>query len=170
MSKTSVYKYPNRPTTLSHGFTLIELMVAVVIVSILAALAYPSYVNYVTATRRTDGISGIMRLAQMLEKYNTQCGQYTTNITGAGASFVCPGSPGAGLNQASANSPDSQYTLAIAATIDANTGAQVGYTITATPVGAQATRDTDCGVLSYNNVGVKTVSGTKTPQYCWKQQ
>lgn len=170
MSNQPIARYPQTPAQPNCGFSLIELMITVAIVAILASVAYPSYVNYVTATRRADGISGIMRLAAMLEKYNTQCGQYTTVITGVGTSFVCPGLPGAGLNQVSANSPDTQYTLAIAPTINVATGAQTGYTINAIPLGTQATRDTDCGTLTYDNLGIKGIAGgTKTAQFCWKQ-
>ena len=36
------------------GFTLIELMIAIVIVSILTAVAFPSYQNYVRQSNRGD--------------------------------------------------------------------------------------------------------------------
>lgn len=38
--------------TNKHGFTLIELMIALAIVSILAAIAYPSYIEHLTKSRR----------------------------------------------------------------------------------------------------------------------
>jgi len=45
------------------GFTIIELMIALVIIAILVALAYPSYVNYVRKSNRGEAQQLLMNWA-----------------------------------------------------------------------------------------------------------
>lgn len=56
-------KETSRPQT---GFTLIELMIAVVIAGILAAVAYPSFVSYVQKARRADAKAALLAAAQKM--------------------------------------------------------------------------------------------------------
>lgn len=65
----------------NKGFSLIELMVVVVIISILASFAYSSYIKQVTATRRTDGQSALAQLANVQEKFFTECNRYAAQMT-----------------------------------------------------------------------------------------
>jgi len=53
----------------SHGFSLIELAVTVVIIAILTAIAYPMYQNHVIRSRRADAKSALAQLAQLQETY-----------------------------------------------------------------------------------------------------
>ncbi|HET9108841.1 MAG TPA: prepilin-type N-terminal cleavage/methylation domain-containing protein, partial [Steroidobacteraceae bacterium] len=46
----------------ADGFTLIELMIAVVVVAILMAIAVPSYESYVEKSRRTDAKTALLDL------------------------------------------------------------------------------------------------------------
>ena len=50
-----------------RGFTLIELMIALVVMAILTAIAYPSYTNQVLKSRRADGIAALNRAAMEME-------------------------------------------------------------------------------------------------------
>ena len=70
-----MHQIPNR----SQGFSLIELMIAVVIVGILAAVAIPMYSDYVTRSRRADGQATLMQVAQELERCYTQFSKYNDN-------------------------------------------------------------------------------------------
>lgn len=129
------------------GFTLIEVMIAVLIIAVLAAIAYPSYNNHVTKTRRAAAAACLLENQQMLERY------YTTNLTYVGAAVVqC------------ANGMDAHYQVAFTGAVAARS-----YTVTATPVGQQLARDTKCGALSVTSVGGRTVGGTASasPAQCW---
>ena len=67
------------------GFTLIEIMIAVVIVGILAAIAIPSYRTYILKAHRSDAEASLVQIAQLLER------QYTANNSYvAGQVTTCP--------------------------------------------------------------------------------
>ena len=68
--------------SVSHGFTLIELMVTVVIIGILAAIAYPSYQNYTKQTRRSDAQIALTQAANQQEKFFTECNWYAKTLHG----------------------------------------------------------------------------------------
>jgi len=59
-----------------NGFTLVELMVAVVIAGILAAIAYPSYLESVRRTKRAEGKAALMEVLQHQERYYSQHNTY----------------------------------------------------------------------------------------------
>jgi type IV pilus assembly protein PilE len=136
----------------NNGFTLVELMIAIVIMAILVGLAYPAYQGYTRQARRADAQAGLMRVATQLEKFFTYCNTYpavatttasTTPLT-QGWPTSCPANPPSttvGLGM-SALSPDSYYEITIAAGATtgscsgAGAGPNCGYTITANPNGA----------------------------------
>ncbi len=124
------------------GFTLIELMIVVAIIAILAAIALPAYTSYITRTKRTAAEGCLSEHANYMERY------YTTNLNyakdSAGTANTLPGLDCAGPQRTGANY---QYALASAST--------AAYSITATPTGAQLTRDTKCGTLSINQTGTR---------------
>jgi len=68
----------------NKGFTLMEVMMAVVIVGILAAIAIPSYTGYITRTRRADAITALQSVALDEEKVRAENGWYTNNLAGQG--------------------------------------------------------------------------------------
>lgn len=71
------------------GFTLIELMIAVVIIGILTAIAYPSYLKFMVQSNRTDGQIPLTKLAAAQEKYYSECGHYAKVIVASGSLQVC---------------------------------------------------------------------------------
>jgi type IV pilus assembly protein PilE len=132
------------------GFTLIELMIVVAIIAILAAIAYPTYTNYITKTKRAAAEGCLAEHANYMERY------YTTNLTYKAAALP-------GLDCASAQRTGADYSYKLpAASLDAAT-----YTLTATPINAQLTRDTKCGTLSLDQTGTRGVTGTGGVAACW---
>jgi len=132
-----------------RGFTLIELMVVVAIVGILSAIAYPSYIEHLVKSRRAVAAACLTELAQFMERNNT------TNMT---YSVALPN------NQCRADL-NGIYTISF----PAGQPTASTYTIQAVPQGGQATRDTRCGTLTLNHVGVKTESGTAASyRDCWQ--
>jgi len=137
----------------AKGFTLIELMIAVVIIAILAAIAYPSYVDYIRKARRADGMDALLVVQNLQEKYRANNTTYGTlaQIGYAGATAT--------------TSIEGRYTIAI--TAGSNTA--TGYIATATGVGDQANDDegaTSCSPLTIT-VAAATPRGAKAPAACW---
>ena len=122
---------------LNAGFTLLELMIAVMIVAILAAVAYPSYQSYVGRAYRAEAHSALHRLANLQEQYFLDQRQYAADLTLLGESNN-PAVTAAG-----------RYQIAAAVTA-------VGFTLTATALSSQASLDDGCPVLTLLANGVKT--------------
>lgn len=136
----------------SHGFTLIEVMITVIIVAVLLAIAVPSYQQSLMKSRRADGMAALLDMAARQERFYAQNSTYTTNITAA-----------TGLNRP-ATSTEGHYTLAVTAVTVACPIIRC-YALTATPTGEQA-KDELCNVLRLNSVGVRSASGSLGAQ-CW---
>jgi type IV pilus assembly protein PilE len=128
------------------GFTLIELMIVVAIVAILAAIALPAYTSYITRTRRVAAEGCLSEYANYMERY------YTTNLSYKAATL--PSLDCAGVQR---TGTDYQYDL------PSSSLSVSSYSLTATPINTQATRDTRCGTLSLNQTGARSpaVAG------CW---
>ena len=63
----------------ARGFTLMELLVAIVIIAVLASIAYPSYDVFIRKTRMEQAKASIMATARDMERF------YTKNRTFKGA-------------------------------------------------------------------------------------
>ncbi|HWZ70198.1 MAG TPA: type IV pilin protein [Casimicrobiaceae bacterium] len=133
----------------SRGFTLLEVMIACAIVAILAAIAYPSYINSIQKSRRAEAKAALLGVASQMERFSTEKGTYATATLGTGVNAVYP------------NHTESSYYNLSLAPLTATT-----YTARAAPTGAQ-TAD-PCGTLTYNEQGVKAVTGGSwTTTQCW---
>ncbi len=127
-----------------HGFTLMELMIAIVIIGILAAVAYPGYQNQIRRARRADAQGDLMAFAAAMERNFSATSTYLGLAAGGNPTGVPalttfpPTSPTAGGGPVA-------YNL----TIQAATATT--YTLRAVPIGPQAVD----GMLELTSAGVR---------------
>ncbi len=124
----------------ASGFTLIELMIAVVIVAILAAIALPSYTQYIIRGKRAAAEAQMMDIANREQQYFLANRVYADTAT---------------LGCALPSDVSANYGCGIV--VD-NVGPPPTFAITLTPSGSQASD----GWLSLDN------NGTKGSQYSGK--
>jgi type IV pilus assembly protein PilE len=131
-----------------RGFTLIEMMIAMVVIAILAAIAFPSFQDQLRKSRRADGFAALALLQQAQERWRANNPTYTDTLSDLGIT--------------SATSNDGYYTIAITGTPTATS-----YTATATAVtGESQANDSGCTTLT---VTVTTGNADPEPDPCWNR-
>ncbi|MDX1697352.1 MAG: type IV pilin protein [Thiohalobacterales bacterium] len=141
--------------TRSCGFTLVEVLIAVVILGLLSSLALSSYGNYIRKARRADAKADLLELAQLIERNYTESNRFHEDVTGAAYALEYNRSPRQGQKF---------YDLRFAAGQPTTTT----YVIEAVPFGPQ-TRDTRCLTLTLDQAGNKGIDAgaTGTVAECW---
>ena len=128
------------------GFTLIELMIALVVVAVLAASALPSYQSSVRKARRADAMDAAVGVQHGQERYRSNNTAYAATLAAMG------------LAVSSTNS----YYGAVLSAVSAG-----GYTLTLTaPNGTSQASDTGCTALT---VVVTNGSPVYGPAACWSK-
>ncbi|WP_318013889.1 type IV pilin protein [Paucibacter sp. DJ2R-2] len=74
----------HQPYKTSRGFTLVELMIALVIVAILAAIALPSYREYSMKSRRSSAIAALTAVTQAQERWRSNRASYSNSLSNLG--------------------------------------------------------------------------------------
>jgi len=133
------------------GFTLIELMIAVLIVGVITAVAYPAYQDSVRKTHRTDGKQALLSAAQKMERYYTESNTYAMGTTATAISSVFP-----------TTSPNGYYTLSF------TSQSASAYTLIAAPTTLGGQNNDACGTFTLTSTGTKGVTGsTLSATDCW---
>jgi type IV pilus assembly protein PilE len=135
-------RHPSRqPARRSRGFTLIELVLAVVIIGMLMAVAYPAFNDSIRKGRRSEAFSALAQLQQAQERFRSNNPQYAASPT----ALSLPATTASG-----------RYTIAV------ENQNQVGYDVIATAAtGSSQVNDSTCAKL-----GVRVVRGSVTYASC----
>lgn len=146
------------------GFSLIELMVAVVVAAILLSIAIPSYLNNVRQSRRTDAKTALLDLAGREERYYNTNNAYTN--LGANLGYGTSATPVSNMQVGSG-----YYQVTV--TVPSPTVAAPSYLIVAIPLTADQMKDTQCQEFTVDSTGKQAAntaidgSGTDSTSTCW---
>ena len=164
MSATETAMKPTLPRARAAGFTLIELMIAVVILTLLVAIALPSYQREIHESRRTDAKTALLDLASREQRFFSLQNSFTTN-------FANLGYAAAGTNPASVSVGSGYYSVSVAVPSPNAPANPNSFLLTATPVaGKSQASDSQCQTFTVDNTGLQQSedgSGSSTTSTCW---
>lgn len=137
-----------------NGLTLIELMVVVSIMAILASIAYPAYSSFVRQTNRSDATKTMQLAAQSLERcYSRRFTYAACNVSGTVMN-----------NGSTMTTPNLFYNITFAIPDSQD------YTLTAVPVLAPQTGDSQCVQFTISSTGAQAAQdshGANNTKTCW---
>ena len=144
----------------NRGFTLLELMIAMVIVGIVSTYAYSSYQKSILKSGRTEAKNAVTQIAAAEEQARFGANNtYAYTVATVYPAAVSPYTP---------NTPHNLYTVSI------KTQPNSGYLIIAVPAtGSRQVKDGDCQYFSLDNKGQQlsynntSASGTPNTSTCW---
>ena len=147
------------PSRKEVGFSLIELMIAVVIVGVIATVALPAYQQQILKTKRKMGNGELLEVLARQEQFFVNNKQYagTLDLLGYPANPYAIDSNG---NSLAATAADRIFTIQLSSVTLSS------FKVSALPQLAQ-TKDTSCGTLQISSTGVKTAS-SGNHSICWK--
>jgi type IV pilus assembly protein PilE len=142
----------NRRVSWNHktqrGFTLIELMIAMIVVAILAAVALPAYRDYLMRSNRSSAEQIMLSISDREERYYLDARAYTDVLGTAGLnvtkdSWTCTNAQATGCS-------NTFYTVTVLLTA----GPPQTYTVTGTP--NAGTYQASDGTLTLTSDGAKS--------------
>jgi type IV pilus assembly protein PilE len=153
---------PNRSFALASrrvdGFTLVELMIAVVIVAIIAAIALPAYNLQTQKARRAEARNALLDIAGREERFLSVSNAYSALPTDVGYAGAWPQNSSNGYYQINVTVPNPAFPA----------GTQ-SFLITATAIGTQV-NDTACASFTVDQTGAQTAlnsAAVLNSTTCW---
>ena len=143
----------------SNGFSLIELVIALVIVGIIASFAFPSFSESMHAGRRADAITSLMQIQLLQEKWRANHTSYTSTLGGANCNTLTA----TGLCWSGSDSLEGYYTVSVLSS-DSST-----YSIKAVPKSGAAQEGDRCGSFFINQDGPDYSASGAANSDCWKR-
>jgi len=125
-----MHKHLPRHRTRFGGFTLLELVIAMVIGAILVAVALPAFMGSIRKGRRSEAMTALTALQQEEERWRSNNQTYTATLGSSGLRVTSPSSPGG------------YYTLAISG------NSETGYTAVADGTASSQAGDGECAKLA----------------------
>ncbi len=151
---------------MQRGFTLVEVLIAVVIVAVLAAVAYPSFSDSIRKSRRSEAMTALSAIQLAQERWRSNHETYADKdqqILG-----VTADPPGLGLTYITSNG----YYI-----VEITTQSPTGYTAVAVPAsGSSQINDGECaqlavqmdgGNLSYGSAAAEGTLAYSVTNRCW---
>lgn len=157
----------------TRGFTLIEVMIAVVVVAILATIAVPSYRGYVLRAHRSVAKSALTELVSRQASYEAEAKRYALTFSKLGwsADDTLYLDREGTLRETRTGGAIYAVTLkggATASTCPAGgSPTAAAYTLVAIPINDQVD-DTRCGAMCLSSAGIKSAGGSD-PDDCWQR-
>jgi type IV pilus assembly protein PilE len=139
-------RHSARSASASGGFTLIELMIAVVVLGILVSIAFPSFMDSIRKGRRSEAMAALSFAQQSQERWRGNNANYTVTLASLGVTTPTP----TGYYDITIAAPEAPGTLAN------------GYMVIATGrSGTSQANDTEC-----KKMGVQVIGGNVTYGGC----
>ncbi len=160
-----------------QGFSLTELMIAVVIVAILGSVAIPSYQDSVRRARRADAKTVLFEASQWMERNNTDTGSYRKKRNPSSGAvenlqtdlsnsyYRCSPQTSIPLPISSCPSATTYYQLSVAFDPDPTKNT---FTLSAAPTSLGDQNNDKCKTLTLTDQGLKGLSGSSASvDDCW---
>ncbi len=128
----NLHRHPKRHG--AAGFTLIELMVAVVVVGILLSVALPSFLDSMRKGRRSEAVAALAAIQQAQERWRSNNVNYSNSVATE-------------LKVTSPTKPGGYYTLAV------SDNTATGYVATADGSASSQANDGQCAKLAVRMTG-----------------
>ncbi|MDH4258977.1 MAG: prepilin-type N-terminal cleavage/methylation domain-containing protein [Gammaproteobacteria bacterium] len=145
-------------TSNRNGFTLIEVMVALVIVAITASFALASYRRYLVRSYRLEAVQALLTAAAEQEKFHLAHGRYSDRLDATGGDDP-PGLP------VSSTTPQRRYEMTI------ELADAAAFRLAAQPAaGGGQMNDTECRRFSIDESGRRQAldsTGVDSTRRCW---
>lgn len=151
----------------SRGFTLVDLMIAVVIIALLSAIAFPSYQEALRKVRRAEARAALLQLMQEQERYYSQKGQYIPFDFGSANGDNAEAKKFKAFSGVTASS--SAYEISGVKCAN-ETSTRSCLTLVATPGTSNVNKnysDPVCGKLTLSTNGTKATEPETTAGICW---